>query len=50
MPAEEVVRQDAEAAFKEAQARVARTDEEVAKRDREIRRARALMGLAGIKN
>ena len=50
VPAEEVVKQDAEAALKEAQARVARTDEEVARRDRELRRARSLIGLAGMKN
>jgi F-type H+-transporting ATPase subunit epsilon len=40
---EEIVRQDVEAARKEAEARVARSDEEVAKRDRQINRARHLI-------
>lgn len=44
--AQEIAGRDAEAALKEAQARVARTDEEVGRRGREVTRARSLMNLA----
>ncbi len=43
VPAQEMSKQDAQAALKEAQARVANTDEEVARRDREMTRARTML-------
>ena len=47
--AEEVSRTDAEASLKEAEARQARTDEEVAKKQRSINRAKSLLAIAGKK-
>jgi F-type H+-transporting ATPase subunit epsilon len=48
-PAEEIVRTEAEASLKEAQARVAHTPDESTKRDRELRRARAMVEVSGKK-
>jgi F-type H+-transporting ATPase subunit epsilon len=48
-PAEEIVRTEAEASLKEAQARVTHTPDESTKRDRELRRARAMIEVSGKK-
>jgi len=45
VPAGDIVRQDMQAALAEAQARVATTDEEVAKKTREVNRAKVMLTL-----